>query len=135
MAATPGWIAIVAGFAFAGYGLSRDLGGFTFAAATMRGSAQPDDYLRRLTQLIVFVGFPVWVRSFADCGCVYKFLGSVVMVLTGWGSRSGPAVRAESPASACGGAGRTGPPSGGPARLHHNLVQRILDDALAPPPP
>ena len=46
--ATPGWIAIVTAFALAAYGLSRYVGGFTFAAAAIRGIAQPDDFLRRL---------------------------------------------------------------------------------------
>jgi len=45
---TPGWIALVTGFAFAAYGLARYVGGFTFAAASIRDIAQPDGYLQRL---------------------------------------------------------------------------------------
>ena len=81
-ARTPGWIAIVTGFAFAAYGLSRYVGGFTFAAATMRGIAQPDGYLRRLPRqlfvgLVILLLMVLMVVVFGVSSNVTRLLGDV----------------------------------------------------------
>ena len=80
VAETPGWIAVLTGFAFAAYGLSRYVGGFTFAAATMRGIAQPDGYLRRLPRqlfvgLVILVLMVLMVIAFGVSSNVTRLLG------------------------------------------------------------
>jgi membrane protein len=82
VAETPGWIAIVTGFAFAAYGLSRYVGGFTFAAATIRGIAQPDGYLRRLPRqllvgLVILVLIVLMVVVFGVSSNVTRLFGDV----------------------------------------------------------
>jgi membrane protein len=79
-AGTPGWIAIATGFALAVYGLSRYVGGFTFAAATIRGIAQPDDFLRRLPRqlligLVILVLMVLMVVAFGVSSNVTRLLG------------------------------------------------------------
>jgi len=79
-AGTPGWIAIATGFAFAVYGLSRYVGGFTFAAATIRGIAQPDDFLHRLPRqlligLVILVLMVMMVVVFGVSSNVTRLLG------------------------------------------------------------
>ncbi|MCX6374297.1 MAG: YihY/virulence factor BrkB family protein [Actinobacteria bacterium] len=79
-AGTPGWIAIATGFAFAIYGLSRYVGGFTVAAATIRGVAQPDDFLRRLPRqlligLVILVLMVLMVVVFGVSSNFTRLLG------------------------------------------------------------
>ena len=80
VAGTPDWIAIATGFALAVYGLSRYVGGFTFAAATIRGIAQPDDFLRRLPRqlligLVILVLMVLMVVAFGVSSNVTRLLG------------------------------------------------------------
>ena len=80
VAGTPDWIAIGTGFALAVYGLSRYVGGFTFAAATIRGIAQPDDFLRRLPRqlligLVILVLMVLMVVAFGVSSNVTRLLG------------------------------------------------------------
>ncbi|MEI6448802.1 MAG: YhjD/YihY/BrkB family envelope integrity protein [Actinomycetes bacterium] len=81
-AGAPGWIAIVTGFAFAAYGLSRYVGGFTFAAMTMRGSAQPEAFLHRLPRqllvgLVILVLMVLTVVVFGVSSNATRLLGEI----------------------------------------------------------
>jgi len=80
VAQTPGWVAIVIGFGFAAYGLSRYVGGFTFAAATMRGIADPGSFLRRfprqfLVGLVILLLMVLTVVVFGLSSNVTRLLG------------------------------------------------------------